>query len=154
MKFIAISIAALAVSVVSAQAESFTVTGTSQVTNSVSGMVAGAREIGATFSTGQDKLVYASGKKSTGKFSCAQWSAPAGSMFQVEGICTVDEGADQFTVGYSCQMLNPKSNAADCWGRLTGTGGTVAHKTGTATWHGVDNPDHKSGTFSGAGMWN
>ncbi len=154
MKLLAISIAALFVSVVSAQAESFTVSGSSQTTNRVGGTVAGGHDVWASFSTGQDKIVYASGKKSSGKFSCAEWSAPAGSMFQSDGICTVDEGSDQFTVSYVCQVLDAKSNSADCWGRLTGTGGSVANKAGTAVWHGVDSADHKSGTFSGAGMWN
>jgi hypothetical protein len=154
MKLAMISVAALVVSVASAQAESFTVSGSSQTTNHVGGVVAGGREIGAQFSTGQDKTVYASGKKTNGKFNCAQWSAPVGSIFQAEGICTVEEGADKFTVAYSCQALDPKSNAADCWGRLTGTAGAVANKTGMATWHGVDSADHKTGTFSGAGMWN
>jgi hypothetical protein len=154
MKFLAVSMAALLTSVVSAQAESFTVSGSSQVTNHVGGMVAGGHEVEATFSTGQDKVVYASGKKTSGKFSCAQWSATAGSMFQSDGMCTVDEGADQFTVSYVCQVLDSKSNGADCWGRLTGTGGTLANKAGSAVWHGVDSADHKSGTFSGTGMWN
>jgi hypothetical protein len=117
-------------------------------------MVAGGRMIEATFTTGQDKVVYASGRKTTGKFSCGQWSAPAGSIFQAEGICTVDEGTDQFTVAYSCQVLDPKSNGADCWGRLTGTGGGVANKIGVVSWHGIDSADHKTGTFAGTGMWN
>jgi hypothetical protein len=71
-------------------------------------------------------------------------------MFASEGICMGAEGANTYTVAFSCQTMDP--NTSDCWGRLTGTGGSYANRTGMASWRGVR--DGKALTSAGNGSWN
>jgi len=154
MKLIATSLALFAASTLAAHADSFTFTGTAQITSEVGGPVAGGKPVGAAFSSGGTSVKYASGKTSTSKSQCASWSATAGSAFTSQGICMADEGASQFSVAFSCQAMDAAGAVSDCWGRLTGMTGTYANKTGMASWRGIRSADKKSIVSTGTGSWN
>jgi hypothetical protein len=151
MKTVLASIVVLLASTSIANAESFTFASTATTTDRVGGPVAGGKPVGASMSSGESNVTYASGKKSTSKTHCANWSAPPGQLFTSTGFCTGEEGADKYTVAFSCQG---DEKGGDCWGRLTGTGGAFQNKTGTVTWHGTQNADGKGGTATGQGAWN
>jgi hypothetical protein len=154
MKLIAATAIALLASTSIANAESYSFTSTATTVNQVGGPVAGGKPVGAGFSTGESTLTSASGKKSTSKLQCATWSAPPSGQFTTMGFCNGEEGASKYTVAFSCAAMNDKNTAADCWGRLTGISGTYANKTGTASWRATQGADGKSGTATGAGVWN
>ena len=139
----------------SVHAESFTFTSTSTVANMVVAENPGGPPVVAVFVTGPSQTTYASGKKGTNTFSCASWSATPGSIFKVYGACTfVDQNGDKASIISGCDYANKDQTEQDCWGGLTGLSGSVAGKTGTMSWHSVNNKDGKTGGASGTGQWN
>jgi hypothetical protein len=154
MKLIASSVAILVASTLAAHAESFTFSGSAKITNEVGGPVAGGKPVGASFSDGSSKTVYASGKKANSTHQCAAWSASPMSIFSGEGMCVVTEGDGKFSVAFSCQNMDDKGLLTDCWGRLTGMTGSHMNKTGTASWRGTRSADGKSISSAGTGSWN
>jgi hypothetical protein len=153
MKLIATSFAVLVASAFAAHADSFTFSGNSKITNEVGGPVAGGKPVGANFSEGSNKTVYASGKKANSTYQCASWSASPASIFSGEGVCVVTEGDGKFSVAFSCQSMDDKGNLSDCWGRLTGMTGSYMNKTGMASWRGTRSEDGKL-SAAGTGSWN
>jgi hypothetical protein len=110
--------------------------------------------VGAGFTEGQTQMIYASGQKAAQTFSCAGWSAAQGSRFTDDGVCTFSEGANEKgSIIFSC-VSDAKTGAADCWGGMRGVAGRNMGKTGTISWHQTNNPDGKTGTAVGTGMWN
>jgi hypothetical protein len=137
-----------------ANAETFTFKSTSHTLNSISIATGTGTNIGAGFNEGESQVVYSSGQKATSKTKCAGWSAPVGSQFTDEGVCTLTEGAnEQSSIAFSC-IADMKAGAADCWGALRGTAGRNKGKTGTISWHQTNNPDGNVGAAAGTGMWN
>jgi len=154
IKILASTVAVLLASTTVASAESFTFTSTATIANQVGGPVAGGKPVGASFSNGESDTTFASGKKAKSKLQCANWSAQPGQLFTSIGFCTADDGTSKYTVAFSCQATDEKNTASDCWGRLTGVSGAYQGKVGTASWHGAQNADGKSGTATGQGAWN
>jgi hypothetical protein len=138
----------------SANAETFTFKSTITTVNSLSVTTAAKTVVGAGFNEGETQVAYALGQKATQKYTCAGWSAPMGSQFTDEGICTYSEGAnDKASILFSC-VSDAKTGTGDCWGGLRGTAGRFMGKTGTVSWHQTNNPDGKTGAATGIGMWN
>lgn len=155
MKTLLAAVLLLGASSAAAKAETFTFSTTSTATNQIIAAVANDKPVVAAFATGSGQNVYASGKKTTDTFNCANWSATAGSIFQTYGACVYTElTGDQASIVIGCDFTNKAQTEADCWGGLTGTVGSVANKTGTISWHQKLGADGKSGTASGTGQWN
>ena len=151
MKTTLIAVALLCVSAIGANAQSFTFSGTGQVVNQVMPVMDG-RPTGGVYSTGAGTTVMG-GKKLAAESQCMQWTLAPGGLMTGEGVCTVSDTMGTFNVGFQCQG-DAKTNSADCWARVTGSGGGYANKLGTASWHSADSADHKSLTYAGAGQWN
>jgi len=146
MKILLLTTTLVCATAVVANAETFTVTGTSQIVNQVTAMNGGRASFGA-YVTGTGETVFAAGKKSTVKFSCMQWSAAPGSNFSSEGVCNNEDSGGAYSILFSCET-------SDCWGKLVGTSAGYANKTGTASWHTTGDPKQKTSTFSVTGQWN
>jgi hypothetical protein len=142
--------AALVLSATAAHAETFTFT--SKATTVA--QVGGPGPLGASHATNEAEVVWASGTKMKSKGDCMSWSAPPTSGFTGQGMCngTDADGAKTFLV-FSCAG-NDKGTENDCWGRLTYVSGKNAGKVATASWHGKQSADGKTGTASGAGNMN
>ena len=150
MKLVTLSLAVLSMSVAAAHAESFSFAGTAKITSEIGGPVAGGKPEGASMSSGDTVATYASGKKVSSKANCAGWSGQPGDMFASHGLCVAEDGANKFSVAFSCQAIDAANT--DCWARLTGMSGTYLNKIGMASWHGVRNGNTL--TSAGTGQWN
>jgi len=109
----------------------------------------------ASFITGTSETTYASGKKDSNTFSCANWSTEHSSIFKAEGACTfTNQNGDKASIVSGCDYTNKDQTESDCWGGLMGLTGSITGKTGTMAWHSVVNPDGKTGSAAGTGQWN
>jgi hypothetical protein len=137
-----------------AAAETFAFKSTSTIVNTINVATGPSSAIGAEFNEGTSQVTYAAGTTTTTKNKCVGWSAPPSSGFTTNGVCTFSEGAgDEASIQFSCQA-DAAAKALDCWGALRGVTGKRAGKNGTISWRQMTNPDGKTGTAAGTGMWN
>ena len=155
MKALILTIILAGGAAVSVHAESFTFTSTSTLGDMVVAPNAGGPPIVAAFVTGTSATTFASGNKGTNTFSCASWTADKTSVFKTYGACTfTDQTGAKASIVSGCDYTNKEQTAQDCWGALTGLTGAAAGKTGTISWHAVNNADGKTGSSAGTGQWN
>ncbi len=155
MKTLVLSIILAGVSVGTASAETFTFTSKSTVANQIVAPTTGGPPVAAVFISGTSETIFASGKKGSNIFNCAQWSSTPGFVFMTVGACTfVDQNGDKASIISGCDFTNKDQSQQNCWGGLTGLTGAVAGKSGTISWHATNNADGKSGSSAGVGQWN
>lgn len=155
MRWAMVSVVALLASTVVANAETFTFTGKNTPGQQIAGPGPMGKPVIAGTSKGETEITWASGKKTKSTNDCMAWSAPPGSGFTVQGICSsTDSDGSKSSLIFSCLSLNEKNTASDCWGRLTGLSGSLQGKTSTASWRGTQNADGKGSTVVGAGVQN
>ncbi len=154
MKIIFTAATLLCASAITAQADSFTFSGTGQITDQVMVPVAGSTApVGGAHGTSTFTAMFSSGRSLKAKAECAQWTAQPGSMFSGEGACSDTDSDGTWSTAFSCAG-DLKSGSGDCWGRLTGITGKYVNKVGTVVWHSTSSNDGKDLSFSGTGMWN
>lgn len=154
MKLLNISLAALLASTAVAHAESFSFNGGGQLTNQVFAMGPQGRPVGATFATTESQTTWASGKRSSTKGTCANWSVPPSAGMTSNGACALtDSDGGTFSISFACAALDPKNTVANCWGAMTGSAGKYQGKAGTISWRSQLGPDGKSNTSVGSGQW-
>lgn len=155
MKAVILALLLASASTLAANAESFTFTSTSTVQNAVVALGSDGKPVTAVFIAGQSKAAYASGKATTNSFTCANWSATPGSIFDSYGACTFSEpGGDNASMIVGCDYSNKDQTEGDCWAALNGLDGPHKGKTGTMSWHNKNNMAAKTGTAAGTGQWN
>ncbi|HEY5288612.1 MAG TPA: hypothetical protein VIJ59_01135 [Caulobacteraceae bacterium] len=152
MKTIVLAALLLGGSAVAAHAESFTFKGTSTSANGVAAARPDGKLMTAGFSNGTGQTTMASGKVLATTSSCAGWSSQPADIFAQHGICTFSDATGAGTILFGCNPIKDPAEA-DCVGRLGGTGGAYAGRTGTITWHAKNSPDGKTGAVWGEGHW-
>jgi hypothetical protein len=105
--------AALALMSTAANAERYTISGKSAVRDQVMIQV-GHRQDGAAYSTGNFTVTWASGKKTAGTAECMTWTAPPGSIFSTNAVCSATPDEGTVSLHSSCQK-DTKTNTQDCW---------------------------------------
>lgn len=154
MRLLCISAAAILASVATAQAESFSFNGTGQVTNQVQAVGPQGQPVGATFANIESQTNWASGRKTTARGTCANWSVTPQGGITSNGACTLtDAGGGTFSMSFACAALDTKNTMANCWGSMVGTGGVYRGKAGTISWRAKASPDARSNTSAGSGQW-
>ena len=154
MRLLCISAAAILASTAAANAESFSFDGTGQVTNQVQAAGPQGQPVGATFANVESQTNWASGRKTSSKGTCANWSiAPQGGITSNGACAMTDSDGGAFSLSFACAALDAKNAMANCWGSMAGTGGAYQGKAGTISWRAKASPDGKSSMSMGSGQW-
>jgi hypothetical protein len=154
MKTLCLAAAAFLAATAAAHAEPFSFTGTGQVTNEVQAVGPQGRPVGASFATTESQTRWASGKKSSSKGTCANWTVPPSGGITSNGACVLtDSDGGMFSLSFACAAADAKNTMANCWGGMTGTSGAYQGKTGTISWRIKVGADGKSSMSAGSGQW-
>jgi hypothetical protein len=155
MKTLFIAFLLTGVAAIAAHAESFTGKSTSAPISSNTFPTPDGKSIISGTLSFSGQSVSASGKATTNKGTCNEWTTPPGSIFQANGVCNyTDSSGDTASILIGCDFANKEMNEGDCWGGIAGTAGPHAGKSGTISWHFKPSPDGKSGTSLSVGQWN
>ena len=149
MKTFLIFLALAGATTVTARAESFTGTATSTVASSNMFPSPDGKPVVANTLAFTGQTIWASGKTTAIKGSCANWTTPPASIFQGNGVCNyTDSNGDTASILIGCDFAGKDMGEGDCWGGLQGAAGPHAGKSGTISWH------FKAGVSKSVGQWN
>lgn len=156
MKAVSIStVAVLVASTMVAHAETFSVTGTDEVSTKVTARDGTGQSITTTISSISQQLTIAGGRRATVTGQCT--SRPAQSRekgFASAGACELGDATGTFSVAFSCKASEAGSAELQCVGEITGVSGAYGAKTGKMSWRAVANADGSVRTSAGTGEWN
>src|SRR5579863_3976948 len=153
MKSIVLAALLVSGSMLSAQAETFMFSGATTAVNGVTVKTPRGATIGGGYSEGRGTTTYAGGKTVDSSSRCLGWSGPPGDIFS-HVVCTVSDPTGTAEVSARCLPDVKIATEQSCTGGIWGTGGAVAGRTGTLTWHSKAAPDGKTGAYNGVGQYN
>ena len=155
MKTLLISLVLVGATAFAAHAETFTGSATSTITSSNVFAASAGKPVVENNINFAGQTIWASGKTTANKGTCANWTTPPGSIFDANGVCNyTDANGDAASILIGCDFAGKDMSQGNCWGGLLGTAGPHAGKSGTISWHFRAAADGKSGESKSVGQWN